>query len=462
MKRREFLAKTGAAFSVVSASTLFGAATPSKKMRLCVIGCARSAADATGECVLNPKGGRGRGFQVMSRFAELPNCEITVLCDVDSRALAFGANTLKELTGHEPAKVRDFREAVRRADVDAVLVATPDHSHAYIGIEAMKAGKALYLEKPIGISAGEAEVLAAVQRRTGMVSQLGTQRRSSYPTQQAVALIRSGQIGKPHWAKSWCLSDRPAVRGVETVPTPEWLDWDLWQCCAPRRPYRRNLVHYNWRFFKGYGTGDLPNNGLHFVDIARWALGAEWPLRVYAGGGHLFYEGEDWDWEDTHILSVEFPGNRHLTWEGCSHSGAMPFMSKWTGCLVYCDDGLVFFGARGESIVYDRKGKKVIKEWDAADTGSQEGEKRLSDPIRASDCSHVKRFTECVLAGDVATAQPIDSALKSNILTELGNVSLQIGEAVKLDPSTGRLADPGGPASKLWFPKYEPGWEVKV
>ncbi len=463
MNRREFIINGSRVFAIASAGTLFGAATPSKKMRLCVVGCARTKDHGNG-FVVDPKGSRGRGFQVMSRFAELKNCEITVLCDVDSSALDYVAQVVKELTGHVPAKVKDFREAVRRDDVDAVLVATPDHSHCYIGVEAMKAGKALYLEKPIGISAGEAEILAAVQRKTGRVFQLGTQRRSSHATKQAVDFIRSGQIGQPHWAKAWCLSDRPAIRNVKPAAVPAWMGadgWDLWQCCAPRRAYRSNIVHYNWRFFKGYGTGDLPNNGLHFVDIARWALGAEWPERVYAGGGKLFYEGEDFEWDDTHMLTVQFPGKKFLTWEGCSHAGAMPFMGKWTGCLVYCDDGLAFFGPMGESAIYDRKGKNVIKEWAAADSGSQEGDIRFSDPIRACDIWHVQRFTDCVLAGDLNTAQPIDSSLKSNVLTELGNVSIQIGDAVHVDSATGRLKDPNSPASKFWMPSYEPGWELK-
>ena len=468
MNRREFIKIGGSAFAIAGASTLFGAATPSKKMRLCVVGCGRSKPinkDGSGECVFDKNGSRGRGYQVMSRFAELDNCVITVVCDVDDRALEYVAAELKQKTGIEPAKVKDFREAVRRDDVDAVLVATPDHSHCYIGIEAMKAGKALYLEKPIGISAGEAEILAEVQRKTGMVFQLGTQRRSSHATKQAIAYIRSGKIGKPHWAKAWCLSDRPAVRGIQPVPVPDWLGekgWDLWQCCAPRAAYRRNLVHYNWRFFKGYGTGDLPNNGLHFVDIARWALGAEWPERVYAAGGHFFNAGEDWNWDDTHMLTVQFPDRKYLTWEGCSHTGAKPFMDKWTGTLVYCDDGLAFFGPRGESAIYDRTGTKEIKAWDAADTGDQAGDSRLSDPIRACDIWHVQRFTDCVLAGDPNTAQPIDSALKSNLLTELGNVSMQIGDAVHVDPATGKLKDPNGPAAKFWMPKYEPGWELKA
>ena len=224
LDRRAFIKTGTGAFAIASVQTLFGTATPSKKLRLCVVGCARTKDHGNG-FVVDPTGARGRGFQVMSRFAEIPNCEITVVCDVDSTAMDYAVRVLKEKTGHEPAKVRDFREAVRRNDVDAVLVATPDHSHCYIGIEAMKAGKALYLEKPIGISAGEAEVLAEAQRKTGMVFQLGTQRRSSYATKQAIEYIRSGKIGKPHWAKSWCLSDRPAIRNVKPVPVPEWLDW---------------------------------------------------------------------------------------------------------------------------------------------------------------------------------------------------------------------------------------------
>ena len=465
MNRKGFIRTAGAGvFAIASARTLFGA-VPSGKVSVAIIGCACTSPDRSGACVVDPKGSRGRGFQLMCRFAELSDCEVSVVCDVDSTALELAAQTVKQITGREPRKVRDFREVIADPSIDAVVVATPDHSHVYIGCAAMKAGKALYLEKPIGVTAGEAEVLAEVQRRTGAVFQLGTQRRSSYATQQAVALVHSGKYGKPHWAKSWCMSNRPALYGVKPAPVPECIGadgWDLWQCCAPRAQYRSHIVHYNWRFFKGYGTGDLPNNGLHFVDIARWALGAEWPERVYAGGGHLFYEGEDWEWDDTHTLTVQFPDRKFLTWEGCSHSGSMPFMGKWTGCLVYCDECLAFFGPMGESAVYDRSGKQIIRQWAAneADPSAQDGDRRLSDPIRGCDKSHISRFIKCTREKCVDTAQPIDSAVKSNLLTELGNVSMQTGDAVHIDPSTGKLKDPGCSAAKFWTRQYEPGWEV--
>ena len=464
--RRDFIKTTGAGmFSIASAQTIFGD-TPSKRVSVAVIGCARTALHKEG-FVVDSKGGRGRGFQLMSRFAELPECEVSVLCDVDDMALDLAAQTVKKITGREPRREKDFRKVLDDPTIDAVVVATPDHSHVYIGCAAMRAGKALYLEKPIGVTAGEAEVLAAVQRATGAVFQLGTQRRSSYATQQAVATIHSGQFGKPHWAKAWCMSDRPAIRGVKTAPVPACIGedgWDLWQCCAPRAPYRTNIVHYNWRFFKGYGTGDLTNNGLHFVDIARWALGAKWPERVYAGGGHLFYEGEDWEWSDTQTLTAQFPDAKYLTWEGCSHSGAMPFMDKWTGCLVYCDECLAFFGPMGESAIYDRRGKKIIKSWAAneADPSAQEGDSRLSDPIRGCDKLHIARFIRCVQEKNPDTAQPIDQAVMSNLLTELGNVSMLIGDAVHVNPETGKLKDPNCAAAKFWTRQYEPGWEVKA
>ena len=462
MNRREFLKAGAGAFAIAASGHARGAGAPSNRIRLAVVGCARTADHGNG-FVLDPKGFRGRGYQVMSRACELKGCEVAAVCDVDRTALAYAAAEVKRMAGNEPRQVRDFRDLMADPSIDAVLVATPDHSHVYIGASAMNAGKALYLEKPVGVTAREAEVLRDVQKRTGRVFQLGTQRRSSYATQQGVALIRSGKIGRPRWAKCWCMSDRPALRGVKPAAVPEWLDWNLWQCCAPRAAYRANVVHYNWRFIRGYGTGDLPNNGLHFVDIARWALGADWPERVYAGGGHLFCEGEDFEFEDTHMLTVQFPGNRYLTWEGCSHSGAQPFMGLWTGCLVYCDDGLVLFGPRGEAVQYDRKGVKELMRWEAgtADPDAQVGDNRLSNPTQQIDQWHLKRFVDCVRAGDLNTAAPIDVAMKSNLLTELGNVSLLTGAAIRVDPATGRPAEKDSPAWQHWTRAYEPGWDVE-
>ena len=466
MNRRDFIkAGSAGAFFIAAGGRAFGLASPANRVRLCIVGCSRTQYDpASGRNLMNPKGNRGRGYQVMVGALKVPGVEIAAVCDVDRNATAYAAAEVKRLAGNEPKQYRDMREAFADPDVDAVVVATPDHWHVTAGIWAMRAKKALYLEKPIGISPGEAKVLAKVQRETGMIFQLGTQRRSSYASQQAVAAIRSGKYGKAKWAKAWCLTDRRRVDRCKPMPVPAELDWNLWQGPAPRTDFRGELVHYQWRFFRGYGTGDLPNNGLHFVDIARWALGAGWATDVYAGGGKLFHEGEGFEYEDTQMLNVRFADGTFLTWEGCSHSGAKPFMNECTGTLVYCDDAVVFFDCAGGSAIFDRKGKKTLEQWKAADISPEQ----MKGGINASagggknDAVHMQKFVECLRANDPQTAMPMDEALKSDLLPICGNVSLLTGEVVHINPATGELADPNSAAAKFWMPKYEPGWELKA
>ena len=427
MNRRDFISAGAGAFFVAAAGRALGADAPSNRIRLCIVGCSRTKLDPTvGRNLMHPKGNRGRGYQVMVAALKVPGVEIAAVCDVDAAATAYAASEVKRIAGYEPKQYRDMREAFADPGVDAVVVATPDHWHVLAGVWALKAGKALYLEKPIGITPGEAKVLAKVQRETKRIFQLGTQRRSSYSSQQAVAAIRSGKYGKPRWAKAWCLSDRPRVNRCPPMPVPEGL--------------------------------------LHFVDIARWALGAGWATRVYAGGGKLFYPGEGFEYEDTQMLNVNFADGTFLTWEGCSHSGAKPFMDQGTGCLVYLDDALVNFGPGGGTALFDRKGKTLIQQWSANDMSPEQiaGGVNASAGGGKNDAVHVAKFVECVRNRDPNTAMPIDEALKSDLLPICGNVSLLTGDAVHINPQTGELADPNCAAAKYWMPRYEPGWDPRA
>jgi len=200
------------------------------------------------------------------------------------------------------------------------------------------------------------------------------------------------------------------------------------------------------------------------VDIARWALGAGWATRVYAGGGKLFYPGEGFEYEDTQMLNVNFADGTFLTWEGCSHSGAKPFMDQGTGCLVYLDDALVNFGPGGGTALFDRKGKKVIQQWSANDMSPEQiaGGVNASAGGGKNDAVHVAKFVECVRNNDPNTAMPIDEALKSDLLPICGNVSLLTGDVVHINPQTGELADPTCAAAKYWMPRYEPGWDPRA
>ena len=470
MNRREFI-KTGSAgaFFIAAGGRAWGAGSALNRIRLCIVGCSRTKFDpSTGRCVMHPQGNYGRGYKVMMAALEVPGCEIAAVCDVDRTATAYAASEVKRVTGVEPKQYADMRDAFADPDVDAVVVATPDHWHVTAGIWAMRAKKALYLEKPIGIAPGEAKVLAKVQRETGMIFQLGTQRRSSIGAQEAVGAIRSGKYGKARWAKAWCLSDRPPVNRCKPMAVPEELGsrgWELWQGPAPRTAaFRGELVHYNWRFFRGYGTGDLPNNGLHFVDVARWALGAGWATEIYAGGGKLFYPGESFEFEDTQMLNVKFADGTFLTWEGSSHTAAKPFSGDATGALVYLEDAVVAFRLNGDAELWDRTGKKMLHTWSSNEMTAEQAAAGVNANAGRSKNNflHARKFVECVRQGDHRTAAPIDEAIKSDLLPIAGNVSLLTHEAVRINPETGDLADPNCAAAKFWMPRYEPGWELKA
>jgi len=467
MNRREFVKRGAAgAFFIAAAGKALGVNSPSGRVRLGIVGCSRTKFDpVSGRNIMNPKGTRGRGYQVMMDALKNPGIEIGAVCDVDSDATAYAASEVKRVAGNDPKQYRDIREMLANPDIDGVVVATPDHWHVLAGCWTMQAKKALYLEKPIGVTPGEAEILAECHKKNNVIFQLGTQRRSSLGGQNAVAAIRSGKYGKPLWAKSWCLSGRPRFDAPKPCSVPDSLDWNLWQGPAPRiNRFRPELVHYNWRFFRGYGTGDLPNNGLHFVDVARWLLCAEWPTEIYAGGGKLFHDGECFEYEDTHMLNVKFPDGKFLTWEGCSHTAAMPQFGDSCGCVVYCEGAVVQHDRFGGIKIYDEKGKKLLQEWTVSgiDPAARSLGVNATSGGGSTTIAHAGKFAECIRNGDHRTATTLDDAVKSNLLTAAGNVSLLASEAVKIDPKTGRLADPNCASAKFWNRTYEPGWAPKA
>ena len=163
MNRRNFLKTSGGAFFIAAAGKALGAGAPSNRIRLCVMGCSRTAFDGT-RYSMNPKGARGRGYQVMCRVCEMKDAEIAAVCDVDAAARAYAAGEVKRIGGNEPKQFNDIRDVLKDPDIDGVIVATPDHWHVLAGIWTMRAGKALYLEKPIGVTAGEAKVGSSAPR----------------------------------------------------------------------------------------------------------------------------------------------------------------------------------------------------------------------------------------------------------------------------------------------------------
>ena len=298
--------------------------------------------------------GRG-GAHLSSLKANQKDARITHVCDVDHVILDKVAAKTAQAIGEAPKGEQDFRRVLESEDVDAITIATPDHWHTPLAILGMAAGKHVYAEKPCSYNPHEGELLVAAQKKYGKVCQMGSQQRSSPHTIEIVGRIHSGLIGRAYWAETWYANHRKPIGVGKALAVPATLDWELWQGPAPRTEYKDNVHPYNWHWFRRWGTGESLNNGTHEVDVARWALGAEWPTRVTAAGGR-YAAKDDWEFYDTLDTSFEYP-DMLMTWKGDSCNGKKTF-DRDRGILVHGTNGSVLIDRAGYE-VYDGADKKV-------------------------------------------------------------------------------------------------------
>lgn len=445
MNRRDFI-RTGAAASLIGLSPriLWGADAPSNRLRLCFCGVCE----------------KGRGKDLMRLSADLPGVEVAYVCDPDSRAMDWASNTVRDISGKAPEKVSDFRKVLARKDVDAVFAMVPDHWHAPMAWMTMEAGKDIYCEKPCTFAPSEGDVLIEVQKRTGRVFQMGNQRRSSAAYRPAVEALRAGIIGDIRYGRCWYQNNRQPIGPRVPAPVPDWLDWDLWQGPAPRSVYRTNVVHYNWHWSFQYGTGEIANSAVHFIDVARWAMGLDLPNVVSAVGCSCTGD-VGWEWPGLQMLSMAFPGDKLITWEGVSSLPGKKPMDIYGGAVILGSEGSMYFHPHDYVILYDKDGA-VTKEWHP--TG-----------IRAEDCTsdvpsapgvpwkpkldtrHILNFFDAVRANDPSRVHsPVVDSVRSSLMTHLGNLSIRSGMTLHVDPSTGKPRE--AEAMRYWDREYEPGW----
>ena len=442
MNRRDFIKAGSSVFFIAAAPRVFGLGAPSSRVRLAIVGCHE----------------KGRGFAVMKAALKVPGVEIAWVCDVDRRAREFAADYVFKETGVKPKMEKDLRKVVEDKELDGIISETPDHFHAYSAVLAMKAGKAVYVEKPCCFCPAEGQILMRVAKETGQVLQVGSQRRASRTYRIVLDWLRqTNAIGAMRWAKAWYFSDRASIGTGKKVAVPEWLDWDLWQGPAPREDFRDNIVHYNWHWFRKWGTSEMGNNAPHFIDVSRWALGIDtFPETVQCSGGSYFPKGGDFQWPDVFNSSFRYPCGKFITFELGCHGRSRGLMGAQTGALVYAEKGSVFFGPSDNAVVMDPAGK-VVKEWLAGGVEKTETIS-LTNPTAELDVLHMTKFVECIRAKDVKTNAPADEGVKSSVLPLLANIALDCGETLHIDPLT------CAPTSKVgadkWAREYEKGWEL--
>ena len=430
ISRRDFLQQgsvlTAGLATLGSVISLRAAKSPNEKVVVAIIGC------------------NARGMAHIAGYLPLPNAEIGYICDVDSRAVEKGIAAVAKKQQRKPQGVKDFRTILDNPDVDAVSIATPDHWHAPATILACAAGKHVYVEKPGSHNLHESDLMVAAARKYKRVVQMGNQRRSWPWVIESIEALLAGELGRVSFARGWYTNHRASIGHGKSVPVPEWLDYSLWQGPAPERPFKDNVIHYNWHWFWNWGTGELGNNGVHALDLARWGLGVELPTRVTCGGNRYFYK-DDWETPDTTIATFDF-GDKGITWEGqsCAPRG---FEGTSFGVNFYGEKGCMALA--GSNCTIYGLNNKVVREI----KGKREG---LFD----FDSIHFANFLDGIREGKELRAE-IGEGQKSTVLCHLGNIAWRTGHTVSFDPKDRKIIG-DKEASALVSRTYREGWEPKV
>jgi predicted dehydrogenase len=429
--RREFLqdsAKIAAGFAALrtAAQALPAAAAqgvPGKK------------ASASEKVVLGVVGVRGRGRGLAQNLAALPEAEIAYLCDVDESSFP---DTLKGVTDAQkktPKTVADFRKVLDDPNVDGVVIATPDHWHALISILAMQAGKDVYVEKPVCHNVREGRVMIQAAERYGRVVQAGTQARSGAHFHTAVEYLRSGKLGRVLVAKAINSQRRANIGKKPDSAAPAGVDYNMWLGPAPERAFNPNRFHYNWHWMWDYGTGDMGNDGVHQVDVARWGLGATAPTAITCSGGKLFFD-DDQETPDTQLVTAEYPG-QHLIFEQRIWA---PYHENGyeNGNVFYCENGYMLLGSNG---------------WKVFGPKNEPGP--TSGPSER-DRTHLLNFLECVKTRKKPNA-PVEDGHYSAMVCHLGNIAYRTGRRLQFDPKSETITG-DKEASAMLTRKYRKPW----
>lgn len=437
MKRRDFVQRASlagaATFIVPSAFSFTG--KPADKV------------------VVGVMGTNSRGEYLATLFASLPDIEVGYICEVDTNVLARTIEKVEKVSGKKPKGFRDVRQMLEQKDLDAIAIAAPDHWHAPAAMLAAKAGKHVYVEKPCAHNPAEGEMLVEAATKYNKLIQMGNQRRSWPGVKEAMQALKEGVIGRAYYARGWYVNDRKSIGIGKTVPVPGHLDYDLWQGPAPRVAYKDNVIHYNWHWFWHWGTGEALNNGTHEIDVMRWGLGVDLPVRVTSAGGRFHFK-DDWETPDTQNISFNFANNSAISWEGKS-CNKFNEMGAGRGTIFYGDNGTLVLLGGDDYKLYDPS-NKLVKEVKSPIGSIQATTTGMGDKL---DGLHLINFADSI-RGKAKLNSPIADAYKSTLLPMLGNIAQRSGKVLDCDAATGRIKDKD--AMQFWARTYEKGWEMKI
>jgi len=448
LTRRDFLRRSGAAAAgaglaagvgpmVSTRSAAAGVASPDERLGIGLIGC----------------GGRGQRMMRMALRTRQADC--VAVCDVQQEDMDEAATFVRKRSGKAPQAIGDFRKLLELKEVDAVIIATPDHWHAIQTIMACQAGKDVYIEKPISHNIAEGLAMVKAVRDNKRIVQVGLMQRSGKDFQDAINYVHSGKLGKIGLVRAWFIKKRENMGHPPDGEPPPGLNWDLWLGPAPKRPFNparfkvkeaaTGTMYGSWRWFWDYAGGQLCDWGPHMVDVVRWGLKAGMPLSATAAGGNFVID-DCRECPDTLQVLYEFPGTT-VVWEHRQWSDRSIEPGRYHGVEFYGDKGSLFVDRTGWEVFPEEGGEK------AGNPGEVGKEKNMDE-------EHIADFIEAVKARK-DPVMPIEQGFMTTATCQLGNIAFRSGHKVLWDDEKKTI--PNDPEAMKYFSRtYRDPYKLPV
>ena len=375
-----------------------GAANAGDKLRVAVVGV------------------RGRGGSHIQEFGARKDCEIAAFVDVDEVIVNNRADEIEKKTGKRPTLYSDMRKCFEDKTIDIVSIATPNHWHSLAAIWAIQAGKDVYVEKPVSHNISEGRRVVEAARKYNRIVQTGTQSRSNPGMRDAMAFLQKGGIGEVKLARGLCYKQRGSIGPKGNYDVPASVDYDIWSGPAEIKPLTRKQFHYDWHWIWDYGNGDLGNQGIHQMDIARWGLGeANLGESVTSYGGRFGYEDAG-ETANTQVCIHEFANGKRLVFE-VRGLKTDKYMDAGVGVIFYGSDGYLVLPSYNNGIVLDKDMKATSTKFGGG-----------------GDHYHFANFVDAVRSRkhEDLNADILDGHL-SSALCHLGNISYRLGAPTSVD-----------------------------
>ena len=433
INRRDLLRGTLALGGGALLQTSGARAAASDRIRVAVIGC----------------GGRGRDH--VRYVSKVPNVEVVALCDPDETRAEQRAADLQHFTEKKPALYQDLRKVLDDHSIDAITVATCNHWHALATIWGCQAGKHVFVEKPLSHDFFSGAQMVAASRKYNRIVQGGTQRRSNGYIRRAIQAMREGMIGDVYMARCVHYQERDSLGFKPDENPPATLNWDLWLGPGPKVPYNANLHPYNWHWFWDFGNGELGNNGVHYIDIARWGLNQEFPVRVFSAGGRYGYKDQG-QTPNTQTTTFEFANGTQMEVE---------IRGRFTNGEDGLTSGFAFYGSKGYMVMDNPAGHVKVYVGDNKTPEPDLGKLDDVDKSETYQISHFQNFFDAVRDHNrsIQTAD-VNETYISTAYCLFANISYRLGRSLNFDPVRRQFVDDKEANSMLLGKEYRTPYTI--